>query len=428
MRILHVCNDYYYSTLYEAFQKALSSRGLDSIIFVPSSFQEGNQQENQKVTQLKCYNKYDRYFYYRKQKKITNVIERHISNKKPDCLHAHFLFSAGYTCMQIKQKYQIPYIVAVRNTDVNLFFKKMIHLRSVGTQIMLNAEKIVFISPAYRDYVIKQYVHEKYKSIISEKSIVIPNGIDAFWLNNKFVRNIGSERKKLTIIYVGSVDKNKNIETAIRACDLLIKQGYDIKYKIIGKIAKIGYNVKIGHNCSIDGDITIGDNTEIWDNVIMRNKIEIGANSTIQSGVCIGHDGFAFTEDKNYIKKMVKHYGGVRIGDNVFIGAHSTIIRGTIDNTEIGEGVKIDAFCLVAHNVVIENHAAIYGGAVLGGSVHIEPYAHVVSAIVKNQIRIGGNALVGTGSVVVKDVEPNVVVAGNLARAIDKRTPIKMND
>ena len=76
-------------------------------------------------------------------------------------------------------------MVAVRNTDVNDFFRLMPHLRKRGINIMLNAQKVFFLSEAYKNQVFDKYVPNKYKEEIKKKTEVIPNGIDKFWFQNK---------------------------------------------------------------------------------------------------------------------------------------------------------------------------------------------------------------------------------------------------
>ncbi len=174
----------------------------------------------------------------------------------------------------------------------------------------------------------------------------------------------------------------------------------------------MGKNVIIGHNCTIDGDVKIGDGTRIYNNVSIINRARIGKNCIIQSGVSIGHDGFGYTEDDNHQKTMVKHYGGTEIGDNVYIGANSCVERGTIDNTVIGDGVKVDMLCLIGHNSVIEENSAIVGGTMILGSVRLSRNAYIASALIRNQCGVGENAFVGLGSVVTQDVPDNTVVAG----------------
>lgn len=180
----------------------------------------------------------------------------------------------------------------------------------------------------------------------------------------------------------------------------------------------IGKNVKIGHNCVLDGNIAIGDNTQIYHNVTIINKVTLGKNCMIQSGVEIGHDGFGYSEDREHNKSMVKHYGSVNIGNDVWIGANTTVARGTIDDTIIGDGCKIDNLCQIAHNVQLSNKTAVITGAIILGSVRTGENAYIAPSIIRNQAQIGAGAFVGMGAVVVKDVSKNDVVAGVPAKSI----------
>lgn len=188
----------------------------------------------------------------------------------------------------------------------------------------------------------------------------------------------------------------------------------------ISSNVKLGHNVRIGHNCTIDGDIEIGDNTRIYNNVNIINKVRIGKNCIIQSCVNIGHDGFAYTENENHTKSMVKHYGGTVIGNNVYIGGNTCIERGTIDDTIIRDGSKIDVTCTIGHNSVLEENVALVGGTILLGSVKLKENAFIASGLIRNQSIIGRNSIVGMGSVVTKDVEDNTVVIGVPAKELRK--------
>ena len=192
------------------------------------------------------------------------------------------------------------------------------------------------------------------------------------------------------------------------------------QFTYISPKVRLGKNVRIGHNCTLDGDITIGDNTVIWNGVTIVNRVVIGNDCEIQSGTIIGHDGFGYTENENHKKTMVKHYGGVFIGNNVFIADNVTVSRGTIDDTTIEDGVKIDALTRVGHNSYFEEDAALALPCGISGSVHLGKNAYVGGATIRNQCVIGENAFVGMGAIVVKDVEPNQIVVGNPARPFAK--------
>ena len=183
---------------------------------------------------------------------------------------------------------------------------------------------------------------------------------------------------------------------------------------------KIGKYVRIGHNCSIDGDITIGDNTKIANNVVISNRVIIGSNCEIQSLSVIGEDGFGYSEDEEHKKVMVKHYGGVMIGDDVFIGSHVNIARGTIDNTVIESGVKIAPTTHIGHNNIIERNSTVICSQ-LFGSVHTKENAYITSSVIRNQCTIGAYATVGMGSVVTKDVDDKKTVIGAPARELTRK-------
>lgn len=189
---------------------------------------------------------------------------------------------------------------------------------------------------------------------------------------------------------------------------------------VIGKNVTLGKNVKIGHNCSITGRVCIGDDTTICDNVVIKNNVVIGKNCYIQSLSVIGEDGFGYSEDSDHKKAMVKHHGGVYIGNDVFIGSHVNIARGTIDDTYISDGVKIAPSTHIGHNNYIGQDATLICSQSYG-SVHIGANAYVVGSIIRNQCVVGDNTMIGMGSVVTKDIPDNKVAIGIPAKIIKER-------
>ncbi len=183
------------------------------------------------------------------------------------------------------------------------------------------------------------------------------------------------------------------------------------KNSVIGENVYFGKNVCIGSNCSINGDVFVDDSTIIGDGVVIKGKVKIGKRCTIQSNAVIGEPGFGYSEE-NGIKTMIKHFGGVNIGDDVHIGANTCIARGTIDDTCIGDGSKIDNLCHIAHNVIIGKNVTLIAGSLIYGSVNIGDNSYIASGIIKNQLEIGKNVTVGMGSVVMKDAEENITIVG----------------
>jgi len=140
---------------------------------------------------------------------------------------------------------------------------------------------------------------------------------------------------------------------------------------IIGKNVTIGENTSIGANCVIEDNVTIGVNSLVESNVTIHQGCEIGKKCVISSGVVIGSEGFGNARDQNNQWHPIAHLGNVIIGDDVSIGANTTIDRGSIDNTEIHSGVKIDNLVHIAHNVIIGSDTAIAAKTGIAGTTII---------------------------------------------------------
>lgn len=243
MKILHINSYYSVSNFYKNLYDKQKEHGLHIDVYVPvSKAIDTSKLELGDYTTISAnHNKYDRVFFHIKHRKIYKDIINRYSMNDYSIIHAHSLFSNGYIAYKLYKNYSIPYIVAVRNTDVNVFFKKMIHLRRLGREILRNAKKVIFISEPYKEYTIDNFMPDSYKEEIKNKSIVLPNGIDNFWINNKVDKKEQPIKNKIKIIYVGVINSNKNIETTIMACKKLIKLGYEVSYTIVGKIVENKY-------------------------------------------------------------------------------------------------------------------------------------------------------------------------------------------
>ncbi len=238
MKILHM-NSYYVSReLYRNMYDYQDQHGNEIAVFVPvrkgripGKFDRGE------YTKLSFdFYKIDRYLFHVKHFKILKDIINTYDIKAFNVIHAHSLFSNGYIAYLLHKKYGIPYVVAVRNTDVNDFFKKVFFLRPLGNDILLNADKIVFLSEAYKESVISKYVNEKYKETIKNKSVVIPNGIDDYWYENvNYNVHKKVDAKSINIISVGTIDKNKNYSTSKKVIEELAKKGYSPHWTVVGK-------------------------------------------------------------------------------------------------------------------------------------------------------------------------------------------------
>ncbi len=177
----------------------------------------------------------------------------------------------------------------------------------------------------------------------------------------------------------------------------------------------LGENTQIGAGCVISSDVTIGDHTVIHPNVSIGRNTHIGHNCIFFSGVVIGADGFGYERDgEAYLK--VPQIGNVRIGNDVEIGANSTVDRGALHDTVIGDGVKIDNLVQIGHNVVIGRHTIISAQSGVAGSTKIGEYCLIGGVVsIRDNIEIVDNVML-TGRTVVQSslTEPGSYSSGML--------------
>lgn len=188
---------------------------------------------------------------------------------------------------------------------------------------------------------------------------------------------------------------------------------------VISKDALIGANCYIGNFVSIGKNCVIGDNTIIHDRVTISNNCKIGKNCMIQSGVTLGEDGFAYERNQNNDLEKFPHIKGIIIGDNVEIYANSNIARGSLIDTVISDGTKIDAMVHIAHNVRIGRNCLLTGGTIIGGSVIMGDSCWTgLNCTIKNKVTIGNNVIVAAGACVIHNVPDGDVVGGVPAKSI----------
>ena len=190
-----------------------------------------------------------------------------------------------------------------------------------------------------------------------------------------------------------------------------VKQGISER-AMIESGAVIADNVTIGPGCVISSGTTIGTGCVLGANVVTIGRVEIGNDCHIQSGVVIGEDGMALVKDDGN-RRPIPHYGGVVIGNRVYIGANTCICRGTVEDTIILDDVKLDKLCHIAHNCILGERALLMAGTVLLSSVEVGKDTRIHSAIIKEQRDVGCNVLIAHGTVVTQKLDDGVLAQGN---------------
>ncbi len=171
--------------------------------------------------------------------------------------------------------------------------------------------------------------------------------------------------------------------------------------------------VQIGANSVIGKNSKVGECSKIYPNVTVYHAVQIGKRAIIHSGSVIGSDGFGFANDKGQWVK-IPQVGGVLIGDDFECGANCTIDRGAILDTIIGDDVKLDNLCHIAHNVNFGSHSAMAAYSGVAGSTKVGEYCTFsgrVSVIGHLEIESGSHVTVGT--VVTKSLEKGAYSSGS---------------
>jgi len=245
-----------------------------------------------------------------------------------------------------------------------------------------------------------------------------------FLTNIAYIRNLENTNASACIIEADFLDRAKEVNDKISY--LFGKNAYNVLGKIlelfysektinsgisgdavIATSVKLGKDVTVGPNTVISDNVEIGDNVVIYPGVFIANGVKIGDNSIIGAncsisyatigkhveilqGTQIGQDGFGFSLDGASFSKVIQ-LGEVIIGDHVSIGSNVSIDRGSLENTVIGEGTKIDNLVQIAHNVKIGKHCLLTSQVGVAGSTVVGDYC-----VFGGQVGVSGHLKIGS--------------------------------
>ena len=184
---------------------------------------------------------------------------------------------------------------------------------------------------------------------------------------------------------------------------------------VLGRNVALGEHVFVGANSVIEKDTKIGASSWISPGVIIHKATEIGLRAIIHPGVVIGADGFGFSETKDSEWVKIPQMGSVVIGDDVEIGANTTIDRGTLSDTVIGNGVKLDNLIQIGHNVIIGEHTAIVAQTGISGSTEIGKRCKIGGQVgMVGHLKVADDTTITARTSVTKDIKESGIYSGNL--------------
>jgi UDP-3-O-[3-hydroxymyristoyl] glucosamine N-acyltransferase len=173
---------------------------------------------------------------------------------------------------------------------------------------------------------------------------------------------------------------------------------------VVSESAKLGKSVSIGAGCVVGEGVAIGDDSCLYPRVVVYPGCTLGKRVIVHSGAVIGADGFGIAPDEGRWVK-IPQIGRVRIGDDVEIGANTTIDRGALDDTVLEDGVKLDNLVQIAHNVRVGAHTAIAGCAGVAGSADIGRHCTIGgAAVILGHLKIVDRVHVSAGTLISRSI------------------------
>ena len=183
----------------------------------------------------------------------------------------------------------------------------------------------------------------------------------------------------------------------------------------IGPEARIGERSRIGPGCVIGPGVELGNDALLHANVTIYGGCRIGVRAVIHSGAVVGADGFGFAREQRGAWLKIPQIGSVIVGDDVEIGANTTIDRGALDDTIIENGVKLDNQIQIGHNVRIGAHSALAGCVGIAGSANLGRRCTVGGgAVILGHLNIADDVNISAGTLVSKSISKAGTYSGTM--------------
>jgi UDP-3-O-[3-hydroxymyristoyl] glucosamine N-acyltransferase len=190
-------------------------------------------------------------------------------------------------------------------------------------------------------------------------------------------------------------------------------------HAVIGREVQLGRNVRIGAGCVLGDGVAVGDDTQLYPGVTLYAGTALGKRVIVHAGAVLGSDGFGYIPGKGgEAHRKIPHVGRCLIGDDIEIGANTCVDRGSVDDTVIGSGTKIDNLVHIAHNVRIGARCLIMAQAGVAGSVQVEDDVIIGGqAGISDHLTIGRGARLLVQSGQIADVPAEATMFGTPSRA-----------
>lgn len=277
--------------------------------------------------------------------------------------------------------------------DADLIGDPSLKINSLATSANAQKDQLTYIAS------------DKYKSdLIASKAgavIISKNLLDDCPTNALVVNNVYLAFAKITHYFKQKTTHLNGIHSSA-----IIDSDNIAANCTIGKNVIIGKNCIIGAYTTIEQGVILGNNVNIQPNVTILQGCTLGDDIVISAGVVIGSEGFGNALDKDKHWHSIAHLGNVVIGNKVNIGANTVIDRGTLEDTQIQNGVHLDNLVHIAHNVILGADTAIAAGVTIGGSAVLGKYCQVGGgAVIASHMHLEDNTIITGSSTVDKHLK-----------------------
>ncbi|MBB3045932.1 UDP-3-O-[3-hydroxymyristoyl] glucosamine N-acyltransferase [Litorivivens lipolytica] len=266
--------------------------------------------------------------------------------------------SSTFTLGELAEQLQLECV-----GDANLEIRGLATLASAG-----EGELTFLANPKYR----RQLADTRASAVILHRDLASETDLPALISDNPYLAFARASALFDDTPYLEGVHPS-----AVVASTAQLGEGVSIGANaVVGEHCVIGEGTTLHPGAVLSDHVTLGPRCVIFPNVSIYHRVTIGSDARIHSGAVIGADGFGFAPNQGAWTKIFQ-LGGVRIGDRVEVGAGTTIDRGALDDTVIGNDVIFDSQVLIAHNVVIGDGCAFAGRAAVAGSTTIGKHCTV---------------------------------------------------
>ncbi|MGN0152016.1 MAG: glycosyltransferase family 4 protein [Wujia sp.] len=241
MRILYLCTFYHRALLFRQQMDALTERGHYVRAFSSAKYGEGIADKfkpimDDMVVHRECWNKLDRILFFPRQWKIEKQLQKAYDLREFDMLHAQLLLSSGYSALRMKKKYNLPYVVSVRSTDLNGFIR-LPYFRRMARNIVKEANGVLFLSNAHKAEFLNRFIPAQDRDTVERKCTVIGNCLERFWEEHTAGPRRGlRDENALRILLVAKIRPVKNIPVAAQAVEILGRRGYNATLTVVGEV------------------------------------------------------------------------------------------------------------------------------------------------------------------------------------------------